>query len=457
MTIRQEKWLRRGIAALLAVALLFGIIMNTTVFAADDSASLQSSTREASMEDRDNVAGSVEPTFTTEEEDHTFRLKAGINLVTLGNDVNETTDTHGIALTLGNNIHTENSVGYGFIAGNEVNISSKINKDLFAVGNIITITEDASVGGDVFIAANEAVVNTSLPGDLAVTASVVRLSNISIAGNLDLSVEKIVFDGDIVVGGTLTYNDDAVLVGLDNAEFSESNIYHIERDEPTLATIIYDKFISAISLIFAMVIIILIAPNLHPHLEKSSRASAVITDLSLGAWFLLLIPIAAIFLICLVFGLPLALILFAVYLAAIYLSQGFAGAWVGHILIEKVFKSQANIYIEVIVGIIILAALSLVPYVGEVTGIIGTLLGIGLMLSSIKPKLNSNLNPNSTANRLIAHGVAKAKDIKKNRQPQGTGHPETPSKADSSATASESSSSPKNSKKSKNNGTQSGE
>lgn len=431
MTAKQEKWVRRGIAAILAIALLFGIVANTSALSAEnavDSCDGASTNDSSSMTNcHPEKTNEPAPTFVAEEDDDIFRLKAGINLISFGNEINEATDTKGISVTFGNNIHTKNSVGYSFIAGNDIDVSGEINRDLFAVGNLISVSKEANIGGDVFAAGNEITIKADLKGDLALTASTVHLENINIDGNLDLSVEKVIFDGEVKIGGTLTYNDDATLIGLDNAEFDASNIYHIEKEETTLITIIYGKLLSAIALIIAMFVVILLTSNLHSHLEKTTRPSAIITDISLGAWFLLIIPIIGMLLICLVVGVPLALVLFALYIIAIYFSQGFAGAWVGHALIEKVFKSKSNIYVETIVGVVVLAALALLPYIGEITGILGALLGLGIMMSYIKPKLNPNLRSDSLTNRLIAQGAAKIKGNKdaKNNQSNRAGNNET--------------------------------
>lgn len=100
----------------------------------------------------------------------------------------------------------------------------------------------------------------------------------------------------------------------------------------------------------------------------------------------LLAPIMAILLICTVIGAPLGLILLGLYIIAVYLSQGFAGLWLGHLLIEKLCKGKGNAYLEALVGVAILGALALVPYVGTLTGLLALLLGLGLIVSQIRGK-----------------------------------------------------------------------
>lgn len=408
MTITQEKWLRRGIAAVLGIALLCGIVMNTSAFATVDDvprADAPSTKQVPAGGEVDNDkntdkngdnAGSntktdaetetVAPTFSAEEDRDNFRLAIGSNLLAFGNEIVQSEPTHGLAVTFGNSVRLENQAKYNFVAGNTVEIAGETKNDVFAAGNMVRIAKDAQISGDVFVAANELTVKSSLPGDLAVTAAVVRLDDVYIAGNLDLSAEKVIFDGDITIGGTLTYNDDITLVGFDNATYQSVETYHVEKTEPSLLTILYGKLFSAVALMIAMLVVILFASRLHEHIEQSTRPAVIISDVSLGAWILLLVPIVAIFLLCTMVGAPLAIVMFVLYLVAIYLSQGFAGAWLGHLLIEKAFKSKSNIFVETLVGILILSALSLVPYLGELTGLFGMLLGLGLMVSYIKPK-----------------------------------------------------------------------
>ncbi len=417
ITIRQEKWLRRGIAFILGVALLTGVILNTNAFAVEarsiDDIPSENAPSTKSVEEK-KEAKNIPPTFTTEETDDSLRLKMGNNLLAFGNDLVATTDVPGLDFSFGNTIKTNNRALYKFIAGNTVSVSGVTEKDLFVAGNIVTISEDAKISGDVYGATNELIVKADLPGDLAVTASTIRLENVNIAGNVDLSAEKVVFDGTVNIQGVLTTNDNIIMVGEDNAKYDSLNTYHIEEPDTSLVTVAYGKIFSALSLFIAMVVIFALSSRTHEHIARATNPRVALSNLAIGSWILLLVPLVALFLLCTVIGAPLGLILIALYIIAIYLSQGFAGAWLGHQLIEKVFKSKSNLYLETIVGILILGALSLVPYVGEITGLLAMLLGLGLMVSLAKPSLDTKAPKQIKGSNKDADSTKKAsKDSKK--------------------------------------------
>ncbi len=331
-----------------------------------------------------------EPTFDLQSgglaDDQTINLRMGNNRLLLANDLNASETIPGLLFSAGNTLGIASVSEYGFLAGNLVEVSGTIEKDLFVAGNMITLTKTAEIGGDVFGAGNEFIINNDLQGDLAVTAATVRFKGNKIAGNVNIDAEKIVFENDVQIAGALTYNDTASVVGLEKATYHSREVYHIVETEITALDLLLEKLLSVAGLFIAMAVIIFLAPRLHTHIANASDAKGAVTNFAIGAWVLLLAPIMAILLICTVIGAPLGLILLGLYIIAVYLSQGFAGLWLGHLLIEKLCKGKGNAYLEALVGVAILGALALVPYVGTLTGLLALLLGLGLIVSQIRGK-----------------------------------------------------------------------
>lgn len=342
-----------------------------------------------------------EPTFDLQSgglaDDQTINLRMGNNRLLLANDLAASETVPGLLFSAGNTLGISGISEYGFLAGNLVEISGTIEKDLFVAGNVITLTKTAQIGGDIFGAGNEFVINNDLQGDLSVTASTVKFKNgVKIAGNVNLDVEKIIFEGDNQIAGALTYNDTASVVGLENATYHEREVYHIVETEITVLDMLLEKLLSIAGLFLVMVVIVFLSPRLHSRIADESDAKRTVTNFAIGAWVLLLVPILAVLLLCTLIGAPLGLILIGLYIIGIYLSQGFAGLWLGHLVVEKLCKSKTNACVEVLVGIVILGILALIPYVGTLTGLLGLLLGLGLMVSQVRYNRNVSDGNNST-------------------------------------------------------------
>lgn len=418
-------WLRRGIAAVLAILLLVGVVLNVSAFATDNATDNQESGHAVTTSESANVDGNentIAPTFAVDEDDdNSIRIKVGSNSLLFGNDFAVRDDIKGLAFIAGNSIKVENNTKYGFIAGNTVEVSGFIQNDLFATGNLLKIIEAAEIGGDVFAAGNELVVQTNLPGDLAFTGNTLKIEGTTIHGNVNVSVDKIVFDSNTKINGSLTYNDTATIVGLSNAEIKNVESYHVEEEERTFAREFYAKFLSMVSLFIVMLVVVFFMPRLHQEVEQSSNTQGIIIRMATGAWLLLLIPIVAIFTLCSVVGVPLSLILIVLYIIAIYLSQGFAGVWVGHLIIEKLAKSRASVYVEALVGIVVLGILTLVPYIGGLVYFLSLLLGFGTLAHYLKPRKTGGLDSSTESSDNSLNG-SKTDDInnrkKSNKKPK---------------------------------------
>lgn len=313
---------------------------------------------------------------------------AGHNLVLAGNNVkSETSVEKGLLLAAGNTLKLDSEAEYGFIFGNMIDFTGRAKRDLFLAGNMLTLSREAEIERDVFAAGNELVVDTDIKGDLAVSAEKVVIKNSKIGGNVNLDVAEVVFDGSVEIAGALTYNDNAEVIGLDNASYNSIEAYHVAEvsNAALVMAAIYGKILSVAGLFIVMAVLGAIYHKLHDKVAEQSDANHTGMNMVAGLVVLAVVPIIALLLVMTVIGAPLAIILLALYVIAIYLAQGFAGVWLGHLIIEKVFKSKANIYAEAFVGILILGLLALVPYLGVATGFLGLVLGLGLIIQCIKP------------------------------------------------------------------------
>ena len=331
-------------------------------------------------------------TFVAELDDseQSIGFWAGKSFLLAGNNLKSNTDVrNGLLLAAGNNLQLSGQSEYGFLFGNIIKFSGSTQRDLYIAGNGVTLASDAKIGRDVFVASGELRIETDLPGDLSVTADrLVINEGITINGNVNIDADTIVFGEDVTIGGKLVYNDSANVSGADQVAYGDIEIYHLQEvsAEAKLAAAFYSKFLSIAGLFLAMALILAVYSKLHAKIETEATPGRFGTNLAVGLGALIIVPVVAIFAMLTVVAAPLSIVALLVYGICVYLAQGFTGLWLGHIILEKLFKAKGNAFVEALLGIIILGLLALVPVVGVITGFVSLALGLGLIVNRVRPR-----------------------------------------------------------------------
>ena len=123
-----------------------------------------------------------------------------------------------------------------------------------------------------------------------------------------------------------------LFTGLDRVKSGSVEVYHVEQiDQATrMMAQVYGQIMSIVALFLTMVIICAIFPRLHAKIADEATVGRFGTNLAIGLGILIAVPIVAIFAFFTLLAAPLGIIALALYLIAIYLAQGFAGAWLGY-------------------------------------------------------------------------------------------------------------------------------
>jgi len=391
----------RKILNIAIAGLIAGMLMMAPVYATDDAVVTSAGEDEIVInEDDSNVIKppkEIDPTFVSEssESEESVRLWAGKNLLVAGNNVNtEIKAPAGLMLMAGNNLNLRTESEYGFLFGNNITFAGSTTRDLYIAGNSVSLKPEARIGRDVFSTSADLLVEADLPGDLSAVAVNVELKDVKIAGNLNLTADEIRIRGKVEVAGKFTYNDNARVSGLENLVASETETFHVEEVNQAAIVLarIYTKLMSIAALFLAMAIIFAFCPRLHRVVERTDTIDRFGNILVKGLGVFIAFPLVAILAFLTYVAAPLGIIAILLYIVLIYLSQGFAGLWVGHMIVEKIFKSKAHVLIEALVGIVVLGALALIPYVGVLTGFLGVILGLGLMLEQAKSRKTNRID-----------------------------------------------------------------
>ena len=304
-----------------------------------------------------------------------------------GNNVSNNSRIDGIGFLAGNSINSRGTVSYGVYAGNVITISDEIEKDLFAAGNEITITEDAIVPRDAYVAGNSVTIYTEIGRDLYVAADTVDLRGVAIKGDVYISAAKIKMDENTSIAGTFTYEEETKVEGLDKAEVDKAKTYKVDRVEFKQAEK-KSKIISTLTgmavAFVTMLVIFLLFPKFRKAIEKTEDDLGTIALTSLGGLALTIcIPVLAVIAMLTVVLIPVSLMVLAGYFATLYLASLVTYYLVGHILYSKI--SEKPIWpVELLIGIVLFKVLSFIPVAGGIIVFLCFVYGMGKIYSLLK-------------------------------------------------------------------------
>ncbi len=355
----------------LFICLLISFMMIGTVQAKDISHFHAEVDNDVKLED--NVAGST---------------------VLAGSNASMTGKADGVSFVLGNKVEFKGKSEYGVFAGNSINVSGLINKDVFVFGNLIDIDKDASLKRDALIVGTDVVVKSDIGRNISIYASSISIKDSKIEGNVKLYATNIEIDDKTEIKGNLSYPEDA------SVKFSEESVAGkviktdaIESEDNTLASIMMGKFWSFLSLILVFAVLSLVASKLFVRVQNEYEKFDFNKGLELftkGLLFLIFIPIIIFTLFLMSIGIPLALILLALYFIIIYLSNLFTGYLIGYKIWQKFFDKDINMLVVGIFGFAILFILNLIPGINFIVSILTMIIGIGIIYDVILKKIGSS-------------------------------------------------------------------
>ena len=328
----------------------------------------------------------ISPALDTEKVDDTYsdaaaEVKSEKNInhsyFLAGNQVESNDTVKGLAAFAGNGVHFSGTADYAAFAGNSIVVKGNIKNDLFVAGSAVEITEEASIGRDVFGAAASFLIKANLNGNVFVSGNRLVLENVTIDGDLSVGFDEITIKGKSSISGKFTYNDTAVITGLDNLSAGETVTYAgAKKNAISFATTLTDKLLGILGRLLVTIVLVAVCAKFSKRLLDEFCAKSSWKYLGLGLGLLAVVPLASIFVMVSIIGLPLGLIGFAAYIIFAYLAESVTGGVVGNLLAEKVFKQEKmHILLKYTIGIVLIELLTLIPYVGSLVGAISTCFG----------------------------------------------------------------------------------
>jgi cytoskeletal protein CcmA (bactofilin family) len=316
------------------------------------------------------------------------------DLITAGRNITVNTQIDGDLTVAGSKITVAQSVeGYVIAAGSSVRIDGEVSNDLYAAaekiivnssiednafvaGRSILLQPGARIGNDARIAGEEVQILSPIEGNLKVGAGTVRIAS-EIGGTIEAHTEKLQLlpgakiHGNVIVHGSNApeISKDAQILGRVENQFQKTNGWS------WWACLMW--FLFSFSSIFILGSVLLMFSR--PWLERTGQkiVNKPLSTLIIGFITLIAVPLLCLLLFFSVVGIPLGIVLFALWITTLLLSCVFVSYLVGKWLI-KLFKSdRESTYGRLALGGLLVAFLTALPWLGWIVQTIVVIGGIG--------------------------------------------------------------------------------
>ena len=311
-----------------------------------------------------------------------------------GSKTEMTGQADGISFMAGDTVNFKGTSEFIGLAGNRVDINGVVYKDSFIAGNIVNIDAEADLQRDVVVAGSEVEINGNIGRNITIYASKVTFKGSVIQGNVNIYASSISADEETQINGNLSYPEDAEVSIADGVVGGKTTKTEVAEDNSNgFITMVMSKFWSFMALMLVFAVLSFVAPKLFTRMQKEydkfdfNKGLEVFTK---GLVFLILVPVIIFILFLMSIGIPLALILLALYFIIMYLSTVFTGYLIGYKLWQKFFNKDINMLVVGIFGLAILFVLNLIPGISMIVSMLTVFIGVGIIYDVILKKLGSN-------------------------------------------------------------------
>ncbi len=274
-------------------------------------------------------------------------------------------------------------------AGATVIVNGAVGEDVVAAGRSLNIGRTSTIGRDLLMASESALVEGTVGRKLTGGVGNLTLAG-AVNGDVQVDVSNLSLTSTAVVGGNLTYTSDNEASIAQGAEVRGSverrapERQQRERAENRAAPII-GWFQSLIGLFLTGLLFVLLLPGFSRRTADTLRASPWA---SLGLGFLLFLLVPPVAFILFVIGLFLGgwwigLILLFLYAVALLLGFVIAGLCTGQWVVERVGRPNVPILVSLAIGLAILLLLAVVPFLGPIVVAIATFFGLGALFLAL--------------------------------------------------------------------------
>lgn len=349
------------------------------------------------------------------------------DLTIAGGQVMVTGDVADSLLAAGGTVSVRGDIGRtARVTGGDVTISGTVGGDLLIAGGSVIITSDAVINGDLLIAGGQVTLDGIVKG--VVRAATGSLALNSSVGSLYAEVGTLTIGSRAVINGDLIYTANAPAVIDSNATITGVTTYS-ESKAPNSA-IAHFLTVSSLMTMLGMILLLLLLIRFRPQFSYSiwtRSMSSPANTIGYGALGIFIAPLVLLAIAVTVVGLPIAIVLFFLWLTLLLLAMIYAQLILGMWIVQKLTKTAtASLdWQAAVVGVLASGVLGLIPFIGWLINFILFLLAFGVLLSGVMRREGSVSAPSVLASMPAAPTITATKAAITKPKPKAKAKPKT--------------------------------
>ncbi len=296
----------------------------------------------------------------------------------------------GDVIAIGGEVRVLSDVGGSVrVAGGTVDISGSVGRGVSVAGGRVQLSDASEVGWSI----------TAFSADMAINGRVGRDvraygGSVAVAGEVgrDLIVygrsgDRVTLEPTAIVHGRMEYtSQEPAAISTSAIVEGETQFHQISRESAKAAFAAHA--IAILIRLFGLIVVGLVLITLAPKAIEALGERKNVWTLKGAGWglvWLVLPPLVALALLFTLIGVPLALILAAMWAVGLYCAQVIVAFTLGKFLLVDALKSEASHrFFCLAAGAAVWIALVSLPMIGLMIGLAGTILGLGSMMIFLK-------------------------------------------------------------------------
>jgi cytoskeletal protein CcmA (bactofilin family) len=275
------------------------------------------------------------------------------------------------------------------VAGGTVEISGEVGKNVTAAGGTVSLGKSGTVGGGLLAAGGRVDVSGTVKKDAVLGCGTAEITG-TINGNVRIGADQIgVYRGAMIAGSLSVASDSEEKVHVEDGTVKGPVTFEEHKVHQGATILGYSPFrfwlkLSWIGglLLTGLVFFLLSRKRFADYTKTVKRQAGM--GLLWGLVGVIGIPIVCTILFVTVIGLPLGLILLALYLILLYLSQFSLGVLAGDLIFKTEQKSGWIVFWAFVAGMVLFQILSFIPILGVLLEVAALLLGVGAIILMIR-------------------------------------------------------------------------
>lgn len=270
------------------------------------------------------------------------------------------------------------------VAGESININGSVARNINLLGEKIVLGNTSLIGWDVAAASGSFESRGSIAGGLAGSFGHALISG-KVGKDVALKMSKDNYDGTLIISPEANINGGLIYTAENAAQISEEakiNGATERKISPTkktntFAAWLWPEIYAIFCALTVGLVLVFLGKNITPKIIKRIDDKPL-PCLLRGLILMLVLPLIAFLLLFTLIGIPLALMISAWWLVAIYVARIFAAILIGQTILKYIDKkNNPKLIWSLIIGVIICWLLFAIPYVGWLLCLAATWLGLG--------------------------------------------------------------------------------